>query len=129
MLLYQYACACGQPVISGLPLQHAQGALLLSCELRRLNRCLRWWCLRWWCLRRCASTGVVSTGFGLRFGAAGSVGTSCLGLFLLPRGLPRRFGSGAGAACGAACSGTACGAASFAASCTSASCACSVGSI
>ena len=51
MLLYQYACACGQPVISGLPLQHAQGALLLSCELRRLNR---WWCLRrWWCLNRC----------------------------------------------------------------------------
>ena len=57
MLLYQYACACGQPVISGLPLQHAQGALLLSCELRRLNR----WCLsrrlrrclnRCWCLRR-----------------------------------------------------------------------------
>ena len=44
MLLYQYACACGQPVISGLPLQHAQGALLLSCELRRLRfsrcRCL-----------------------------------------------------------------------------------------
>ena len=29
MLLYQYACACGQPVISGLPLQHVQGALLL----------------------------------------------------------------------------------------------------
>ena len=36
--------------------QHAQGALLLSCELRRLNR---WWCLsrcrclnRCWCLRR-----------------------------------------------------------------------------
>ena len=51
MLLYQYACACGQPVISGLPLQHAQGALLLSCELRRLrfSRCLR----RWWCLNRC----------------------------------------------------------------------------
>ena len=48
-------------------------------------------------------------GFGLRFGAAGSVGTSCFGLFLLPGGLPRRFGSGAafcaasGAACGAAC--------------------------
>ena len=51
MLLYQYACACGQPVISGLPLQHAQGALLLSCELRRLrfSRCLS----RWWCLNRC----------------------------------------------------------------------------
>ena len=42
------------------------------------------------------SAGVVSTGgFGLRFGAAGSVGTSCFGLFLLPGGLPRRFGSGA----------------------------------
>ena len=51
MLLYQYACACGQPVISGLPLQHAQGALLLSCELRRL-RCSR--CLSR-CLRRCLS--------------------------------------------------------------------------
>ena len=24
MLLYQYACACGQPVISGLPLQQPQ---------------------------------------------------------------------------------------------------------
>ena len=36
MLLYQYTCACCQPVIGGLPLQHAQGALLLSCELRRL---------------------------------------------------------------------------------------------
>ena len=47
MLLCQYACACGQPVISGLPLQHAQGALLLSCELRRL-RCSR-------CLSRCLS--------------------------------------------------------------------------
>ena len=52
MLLYQYTCACCQPVIGGLPLQHAQGALLLSCELRRLNRCLRWWCLRR-CLNRC----------------------------------------------------------------------------
>ena len=50
MLLYQYACACGQPVISGLPLQHAQGALLLSCELRRVR-----WCLCRWCLRRCLS--------------------------------------------------------------------------
>ena len=80
MLLYQYACACCQPVIGGLPLQHAQGALLLSCELRRLNRRLR-------SAGGGASTGVVSTGgFGLRFGAAGSVGTSCLGLFLLPRG-------------------------------------------
>ena len=50
---------------------------------RRLNR--------WWCLRRCR----LNRGFGLRFGAAGSVGTSCFGLFLLPGGLPRRFGSGA----------------------------------
>ena len=52
------------------------------------------------------SAGAVSSGggFGLRFGAAGSVGTSCLGLFLLPGGLPRRFGAGAAscAACGAA---------------------------
>ena len=47
MLLYQYACACGQPVISGLPLQ-------LSCKLRRLrfSRCLA---------GGGASTGVVST--------------------------------------------------------------------
>ena len=30
MLLYRCACGCGQPVRSGLPLQHAQGALLLS---------------------------------------------------------------------------------------------------
>ena len=33
-----------------------------------------------------------------RFGAAGSVGTSYFGLFLLPGGLPRRFGSGASGA-------------------------------
>ena len=80
MLLHWYACACGQPVISGLPLQHAQGALLLSCELSlRFSR------------RR--SAGASTGGFGLRFGAAGSVGTSCFGLFLLPGGLPRRFGS------------------------------------
>ena len=35
-------------------------------------------------------TGGASTegGFGLRFGAAGSAGASCFGLFLLPGGLP-----------------------------------------
>ena len=107
-LLCQYTYAYTQPVISGLPLQHAQGALLLSCELRCLNRwCLRWRCLRWYASAGGASAGgasagVVSTGgFGLRFGAAGSVGTSCFGLFLLPGGLPRRFGTGAsGAAIG-----------------------------
>ena len=34
----------------------------------------------------------------MRFGAAGLVGTFCFGLFLLPGGLPRRFGSGAAGA-------------------------------
>ena len=43
---------------------------LLSCELRRLNRCLRWWCLRWWCLRRC----LIRCRLNRR----------CFGLFLLP---------------------------------------------
>ena len=42
------------PVIGGLPLQHAQRALLLSCVLGRLNRWSLWWCLsRCWCLRVC----------------------------------------------------------------------------
>ena len=47
-----------QPVIGRLPLQHAQGSLLLTRELRRLcrrclcRRCLCWWCLRWWCLNQ-----------------------------------------------------------------------------
>ena len=59
--------------------------------------------------------------------AAGSVGTSRFRLFLLPGGLPRRFGSGAsGAACGT--SGAACGAACGAASCASGA-SCLVGSI
>ena len=56
-----------------------------------------------------ASAGGASTGggFGLCFGAAGSVGTSCVGLFLLPGGLPRRFGSGASSAASCAASGAA----------------------
>ena len=70
-----------------------------------------------------ASAGAVSSGggFGLRFGAAGSVGTSCFGLFLLPGGLPRRFGSAGAASCAAS------GAASCASCASGASC--SVGSI
>ena len=114
MLLYQYACACGQPVISGLPLQHAQGALLLSCKLRRrcLSRCLcRWWCLNrlWLALWSSRLRHVL-----LRF-------------VLAPRG-PRRFGSGAGAACGVVC-GAACASCTSGASASCASGLCSVGSI
>ena len=125
MLLYQYACACGQPVISGLPLQHAQGALLLSCELRRLrfSRCLRRClcrCLRvclCWCLRR----RLKWERLWLALWSSRLSGHVLLRFVLAPRGLPRRFGSGAASctACGAACASCA--------SCTSASC--SVGSI
>ena len=80
MLLYQYACACGQPVISGLPAGRT-AALLKAPQpvvpqpvpppVPRVCLC--------WCLRVLSGSG-----FGLRFGAAGSVGTSCLALFLLP---------------------------------------------
>ena len=122
MLLYQYACACGQPVIGGLPLQHAQRALLLSCELRRLNRWSLWWCLsRCWCLRVCLRR-LKWRRLWLALWSSRLSRHVLLRFVLAPRGLPRRFGSGA------ACSGAAC----TSASCASASCAgasCSVGSI
>ena len=91
-----------------------------SCKLRRLR-----WCLSR-CLCRCLSRRLCwcrpsGGGFGLRFGAAGSVGTSCFGLFLLPGGLPRRFGSAGAASCAAS------GAASCASCASGASC--SIGSI
>ena len=119
MLLYQYACACGQPVISGLPLQHAQRALLLSCELRRLRFCR---CLRR-CLNRCLSRCLWCLNRGRLWLALWSSRLSrhvLLRFVLAPRG-PRRFGSCAasGAACGASC----------ASSCASGALSCSVGSI
>ena len=128
MLLYQYACACGQPVISGLPLQHAQGVLLLSCELRRLNRCLRWWRLRrWWCLNRCR----LNRRLWLALWSSRLSRHVLLRFVLAPRGLPRRFGSGAasGAASCAACSCAACSGAARASCASCASASCSVGSI
>ena len=33
MILYQYTCACCQPVMGGLPLQHAQGVVRNVCFL------------------------------------------------------------------------------------------------
>ena len=90
------------------------GGCLSRCLSRCLNRC---WCLR----RRRLKRGRLWLALW-----SGSVGTSCFGLFLLPGGLPRRFGSGAAscAACGASgASGASC------ASCASGALSCLVGSI
>ena len=106
--------------------------LLLSCELRRLfsrrrclSRCLSRCLNRRWCLRR-RRLKRGRLWLALWSSRLSILGTSCFGLFLLPGGLPRRFGSGAAscAACGASgASGASC------ASCASGALSCSVGSI
>ena len=83
-----------------LPLQHAQRALLLSCELRRL-RCLR--CLNR-CLRRCLSRCLRRRLKWRRLWLAlwGSwLSRHVLLRFVLAQGLPRRFGSAGAASCAA----------------------------